>query len=343
MLSSQHFVRLTRLLASLPLLCGVSLAWCQVQTVTASLPTQASAKWPVQAVRFIVPFPGGASTLDTVIRLVTPEVSRTLSVPVFVENKPGAGTVIGVDAVAKSTDRHTFGGVANSLTVNQTLVTHLPYNTTTDLQPVILMARTANVLAVRPDLPIHDLRELIAYAKQNPGKLSYGSFGNGTTPHFAGEMLKSMAGIDMVHVPYKGSAPAVVDVASGQVDMMFDGIPSLLPHIKSGKLRPIAAVSIKRNSTLPELPTFTELGYPTMVASVWYGLMAPAGTPPFVVDYVNLALNKTLAEPELQKRLEDGGAIVMPGSPADFGAFMLKDYARWGEVIKKAGISTRSN
>jgi tripartite-type tricarboxylate transporter receptor subunit TctC len=157
----------------------------------------------------------------------------------------------------------------------------------------------------------------------------------------SGELFKTETKLNMVHVPYKGSAPAVVDVASGQVDMMFDGIPSLLPHIKSGKLRPIAAVSVKRNSQLPELPTFTELGYPSMVASVWYGLMAPAGTPQAIIDKVNAAMNKTLAVPELQKKLEDGGAIVMPGTPKDFEAFYLKDYARWGDVIKKAGISTK--
>ena len=149
--------------------------------------------------------------------------------------------------------------------------------------------------------------------------------------------------MNLVHVPYKGSAPAVVDVASGQVDMMFDGIPALLPHIKSGKLRPIAAVSVKRNSQMPELPTFTELGYPSMVASVWYGLMAPAGTPTTAIATVNAALNKTLALPEIQARLEENGAIVMRGSPADFGEFMTRDYNRWGEVIRKAGISTKAD
>jgi tripartite-type tricarboxylate transporter receptor subunit TctC len=153
-----------------------------------------------------------------------------------------------------------------------------------------------------------------------------GGDGTGSAPHLSGELLKTEAKINMTHVPYKGSAPAVLDVASGQVDMMFDGIPSLMPHIKSGKLRPIAAVSLKRNSLLPDLPTFTELGYPSMVASVWYGLMAPTGTPVAIINQINAATNRTLASPELQKKLEDNGAVVMRGTAADFGAFMTKDH-----------------
>ncbi len=336
MLSSQHFVRLTRLLASLPLLCGVSLAWCQVQTVTASLPTQASAKWPVQAVRFIVPFPGGASTLDTVIRLVTPEVSRTLSVPVFVENKPGAGTVIGVDAVAKSTDRHTFGGVANSLTVNQTLVTHLPYNTTTDLQPVILMARTANVLAVRPDLPIHDLRELIAYAKQNPGKLSYGSFGNGTTPHFAGEMLKSMAGIDMVHVPYKAQGPALNDLLGGNIDLMFGNLPDFLPHIQSGKLRTIGTTYLTRAPLAPGIPTIAEQGLATFETDSWYGVVAPRNMPADAIALMNSQLNQALQEPLIRKNLADRGIEIIGGTPAAFGEHIQSEIAKYAQIVNSS-------
>ncbi len=298
--------------------------------------------FPDKPVRLIITVPpGGAS--DFVARSMSESFAKALGTPVLVENKAGANGTIASAFVARApADGYTLlqAGISTH-GIGPYFYENLTYEPFKDLIPVGAIAEFPIILAVNAQLPVHSVKELIALARSK--NLSFASAGTGSAPHLSGELFKIATNIDMVHVPYKGSAPAVVDVASGQVDMMFDGIPSLLPHIKSGKLRPIAAVSIKRNSTLPELPTFTELGYPTMVASVWYGLMAPAGTPPFVVDYVNLALNKTLAEPELQKRLEDGGAIVMPGSPADFGAFMLKDYARWGEVIKKAGISTRSN
>jgi len=215
----------------------------------------------------------------------------------------------------------------------------LPYAPFKDLISIGAIAEFPIILTVNAQLPVQSVKDLIALAKTK--QLSFASAGTGSAPHLSGELFKTETNVNMVHVPYKGSAPAVVDVASGQVDMMFDGIPALAPHIKSGKLRPIAAVSLKRNSQMPDLPTFTELGYPSMIASVWYGLMAPAGTPQAIIDKVNAAMNKTLAVPELQKKLEDGGAIVMPGTPKEFEAFYLKDYARWGEVIKKAGISTK--
>ena len=200
-----------------------------------SFGSSAQTNWPNgQTVRVIVPFPGGASTLDSVVRTVTPDISKFLGSPVIVDNKPGAGTVIGVDATAKATDNLTVGGVANSFTVNQSLIKTLPYSTTKDLQPVVLMARTANVLAVKSTLPVNNLKELIDYAKKNPGKLSYASFGNGTTAHFAGEMLKSMAGIYAVHIPYRGQGPALTDLIAGNVDFMFGNLPDFLPHIKSG-------------------------------------------------------------------------------------------------------------
>ena len=298
--------------------------------------------YPDKPVRLIITVPpGGAS--DFVARTMSESFAKALATPVLVENKAGANGTIASAFVARApADGYTLlqAGISTH-GIGPYFYENLTYEPFKDLISVGAIAEFPIILAVNAQLPVHTVKELIALARSK--NLSFASAGTGSAPHLSGELFKIATNIDMVHVPYKGSAPAVVDVASGQVDMMFDGIPALLPHIKSGKLRPIAAVSIKRNSTLPELPTFTELGYPTMVASVWYGLMAPAGTPQSIVNYVNLALNKTLAEPELQKRLEDGGAIVMPGSPADFGAFMLKDYARWGEVIKKAGVSTRSN
>ncbi len=306
---------------------------------TAQNTTSDAAKFPDKPIRLIITVPpGGAS--DFVARALSEGFAKELGTPVMVENKAGANGTIASAFVARApADGYTLlqAGISTH-GIGPYFYDKLTYDPFKDLIPVGALAEFPIILAVNAQLPVNSVKDLIALAKTKP--LSFASAGTGSAPHLSGELFKTEANIELVHVPYKGSAPAVVDVASGQVDMMFDGIPALLPHIKSGKLRPIAAVSIKRNSLLPDLPTFTELGYPTMVASVWYGLMAPVGTPTAVVNYINTALNKTLAIPELQKKLEDGGAIVMPGTPAAFGAFMQKDYARWGQVIKKAGIST---
>jgi len=307
--------------------------------VNAQTAASDSGKFPDKPVRLIITVPpGGAS--DFVARALSEGFAKELGTPVLVENKAGANGTIASAFVARApADGYTLlqAGISTH-GIGPYFYDKLTYDPFKDLIPVGALAEFPIILAVNAQLPVNSVKDLIELAKKK--NLSFASAGTGSAPHLSGELFKTEANIELVHVPYKGSAPAVVDVASGQVDMMFDGIPALLPHIKSGKLRPIAAVSIKRNSLLPDLPTFTELGYPTMVASVWYGLMAPAGTPEPVVQYINTALNKTLAVPELQKKLEDGGAIVMPGSPADFGAFMQKDYARWGQVIKKSGIST---
>ena len=304
----------------------------------ASATASAQPTWPTQPVRFIVPFPGGASTLDTVVRLVTPEVSHTLGAPVYVENKPGAGTVIGVDAVAKATDGHTFGGVANSFTVNQTLVRNLPYDSTRDLAPVVLMARTANVLAVRPDLPIHDVQELIRYARANPGKLSYGSFGNGTTPHFAGEMLKTMAGIDMVHVPYKAQGPALNDLLAGNIDVMFGNLPDFLPHIRAGKLRALGTTYLVRAPLAPEIPTVAEQGLPGFETDSWYGIVAPASTPAGTIARMNTLVNQALQEPAVRQNLADRGIEIIGGTPATFGEHIRNEIAKYAGIVKSANM-----
>ena len=299
---------------------------------------QSETQWPGQPLRFIVPFPGGASTLDTVVRLVTPDVSKLAGQSVFVENKPGAGTVIGVDAVAKATDKHTFGGVANSFTVNQTLVKSLPYSTSKDLVPVILMARTANVLAVRADLPVNNLQELIAYAKQHPGKLSYGSFGNGTTPHFAGEMLKSMAGIDMVHVPYKAQGPALNDLLGGNIDLMFGNLPDFIAHIRSGKLKAIGTTYLTRAPLAPEIPTIAEQGLPKFETDSWYGIVAPANTPQASIDKMNAWLNQALADPQIKKNLSERGIEILGGSAAVFGQHLQSEISKYAEIVKSSNM-----
>jgi len=300
--------------------------------------TASPSSWPTQPVRLIVPFPGGASTLDAVVRLLGAEVSRDLATPVIVENKPGAGTVIGVDAVAKATDRHTFGGVANSFTVNQTLVKNLPYKTLEDLVPVILLAKTANVLAVKPSLGINNLQELIAYAKKNPGKLSYGSFGNGTTPHFAGEMLKTMAGIDMVHVPYKAQGPALTDLLAGNIDLMFGNLPDFMPHIKSGKIKALGTTYLTRAPLAPEIPTIAEQGLPTFETDSWYGIIAPASTPQIAIEKMNASFNKSLQDPALKRNLAERGIEIIGGTPAEFGKHLNVEVAKYAEIVKTSNM-----
>ena len=300
----------------------------------------ASSTYPDKPVRLIITVPpGGAS--DFVARTLSERFGKELGTTILVENKAGANGTIASALVARAApDGYTLlqSGISTH-GLGPYFYENLSYAPFKDLISIGAIAEFPIILAVNSQLPVQSVKDLIALAKSK--QLSFASAGTGSAPHLSGELFKNETQVALVHVPYKGSAPAVVDVASGQVDMMFDGIPALLPHIKSGKLRPIAAVSIQRNSQLPELPTFTELGYPSLVASVWYGLMAPAGTPKEIITRINVALNKTLAVPELQKKLEDAGAIVMPGTPENFESFYLKDYARWGEVIKKSGISTK--
>lgn len=300
----------------------------------------AQSNWPSgQTVRVIVPFPGGASTLDSVVRTLTPEMGKALASPVIVDNRPGAGTVIGVDATAKATDGNTVGGVANSFTVNQTLVKNLPYNTTKDLQAVILMAKTANVLAVRPGLPVNNLKELIAYAKKNPGKLSYGSFGNGTTAHFAGEMLKSQAGIFVVHIPYRGQGPALTDLLAGNIDMMFGNLPDFLPHIKSGKLKAIGTTYLTRAPLAPEIPTIAEQGFPKFETDSWYGIVAPASMPKDRVDKVNAAINQALQDPAVKKNFSDRGIEIIGGTPAKFSEHIQAEISKYAQIVKNSGMT----
>lgn len=299
----------------------------------------AQANWPNgQTVRIIVPFPGGASTLDSVVRTLTPDISKSLGSPVIVDNKPGAGTVIGVDATAKATDNLTVGAVANSFTVNQSLIKNLPYNASKDLQPVVLMARTANVLAVKASLPVNNLKELIEYAKKNPGKLSYASFGNGTTAHFAGEMLKSMAGIFAVHIPYRGQGPALTDLLAGNVDFMFGNLPDFLPYIKSGKIKAIGTTYLTRAPLAPEIPTIAEQGFPTFETDSWYGIVAPSSMTKDAVDRMNQSINKALQDPAVKKNLGDRGIEIIGGTPAKFQEHIQSEILKYERIVKSANM-----
>lgn len=288
--------------------------------------------------RVIVPFPGGASTLDSVVRTLAPEMSRALGVPVIVDNRPGAGTVIGVDATAKATDGRTVGAVANSFTVNRTLVKSLPYDTVRDLQPVVLMARTANVLAVRSSLPVSTVAELIDFAKKNPGKLSYGSFGNGTTAHFAGEMLKQQAGVFIVHIPYRGQGPALTDLLGGNIDMMFGNLPDFLPHVRSGKLKALGTTYLTRAPLAPDIPTVAEQGFPGFETDSWYGIVAPASMPREVVERINAAINRALDDAATSRNLAERGIEKIGGTSARLGEHIRTEIAKYARIVRDSGM-----
>ncbi len=314
-----------------------TLAWI-ILTLGAANGWAQTPAWPVRPVRIIVPFPPGGSTMETTVRMIAQDMPKSLGRQVLVENRPGAGTVIGVDAAAKSTDGHTFAGVANSFTVNQTLVKDLPYDTLKDLQPVVLLARTANVLAAHPSVAPGTLKELVAYAKRNPGKLTYGSFGNGTTAHFAGEMLKTMAGIDMTHVPYKGQGPALLDLLAGNIDIMFGNLPDFMPQIRAGRLKAYGTTFLHRVPQANDIPTIAEQGYPGFETDSWYGIVAPVATGKDVVARMNAEFNRGLADPALRSTLVERGLEPLGGTPEQFGAHIRSEIAKYAQIVKVAKI-----
>jgi tripartite-type tricarboxylate transporter receptor subunit TctC len=315
--------------AALFFLCSAA-AWTQQPT--------APSAWPTRPVRVIVPFPPGGSTMEMVVRLLTQEMPKSLGRQVLVDNRPGAGTVIGVEMAAKSTDGHTFVGVANSFTVNQTLVKALPYDTLKDLQPVILMARTPNVLAAHPSVAPATLKELLAYAKKNPGKLTYASFGNGTTAHFAGEMLKTMGGVQMVHVPYKGQGPALADLLAGNVDVMFGNLPDFLPQIRAGRLKAYGTTFLQRVPQASDIPTIAEQGFPMFETDSWYGMLAPSSMPPEAVARMNAELNRALSEPALRRIFVERGLEPIGGTPEKLGDHIRREIAKYAQIVKQANI-----
>ncbi|MGQ3227145.1 MAG: tripartite tricarboxylate transporter substrate binding protein, partial [Hydrogenophaga sp.] len=264
----------------------------------AALPmlARAQAAWPARPVRIVVPFPPGGTT-DFVARLVGTELAKTLGQPVVIENKPGAGTVIGVDTVAKAApDGYSFVCVANSFAANQTLVRKLPYDTLKDLRPVALMGMSEHVLATHPGSGLKTLADLRDQAKARPGTLSFASFGNGTSAHLSGEMLKLQMGLDIVHVPYKGQGPALTDLLGGQVTMMFGNWPEFRGHVEGGKLVALGMATAQRSQYAPNIPTLAEQGV-AIESNSWNGLLAPAGTPDAVVQRVNAEVNRALAGP----------------------------------------------
>ena len=293
--------------------------------------------WPARPVHWIISFPPGGAN-DIVARIIGQHLSDDLGQQFVIENRAGAGGNIGMQsALSSAPDGYTIAFVGPNNAISATLYEKLPFDFIRDSVPVAGMLRLMNVMAVHPSFPAKTLPEFIAYAKANPGKVNFASAGIGTSPHMSGELLKSMAGINIVHVPYRGAAPALTDVLAGQVPVLFDNLPSTLPHIRDGGLRALGVTATKRAPTLPDVPTMAET-LPGYEASVWYGIAAPKATPPEIVDKLNHAVNATLADPKVQARLADLGGEVMPMTPAEFGTMVANETEKWGKVIRAAGI-----
>ncbi len=292
-----------------------------------------------QPFRIVVPFAAGGGT-DLIARVLGSGMAQGLGQTVIVDNKPGAGTVIGSDAVAKSApDGYTLLIATFAHAVNPTLQAKLPYVQATAFTPVSLIGRSPNVLVVRPDRYYRTVADLIADARRTPGKLTYGSFGNGTSAHLAAELFKSMAGVELTHVPYRGAGPAITDLLGGQIDMMFSTAASVAPYVHSGKLRAIAVTSAQRSPAMPSVPTIAESGVPGYVAESWYGIYAPAGTPAETVARLNGALRQAAASDTFKRRGEDEGLVTTASPPAELTRYVEAEQARWQKVIRDARIT----
>ena len=307
-----------------------------------ALPLAAFAQaWPSKPIRFVVPFaPGGTS--EIVARSVAHELSAQLGQSVYVENKAGgAGTIAMGDVRNAPADGHTIIlGHVGVLAVNPYAMKNHPYDVNKDFLPVALLARVPNVFVVNAEtVKARDLKEFVAMAKANPGKLNYGSAGNGSSGHLATEYLKMAAGLDVQHVPYKGTGPMLQDLLGGRIESTNAGAPALLPHIKSGKLRAIAVGSAKRIPALPDVGTVAEAGYPDFETSQWYGVIVRAGTPPEVIAKLNAAINQALQSSSVTQRYANDNAVAEIGTPEQFGAFIAKEQARWRDVVRKANIT----
>lgn len=295
--------------------------------------------WPAKPIHWISPWaPGGGN--DVLSRSIAGEISKTLGQPVVVENRPGASGVIGTDLVAKAPpDGYmlTLGAPATHATA-PSMYPNLPYDPVRDFTPITLVGTVASVLVVHPSIPATTLAELIAYLKANPGKVNYSSVGNGSMQHLSAELFKQYAGVDIVHVPYKGTSPALVDLTAGRIQLAFETMPAVLPLVRSGQLKAIAVTTPKRSSLMPEIPTLDEAGLKGFDATIWYGVFGPAGMPREVTGKLNQAIVSALRTPELAKRLTDLGADVSAGTPAELGDFLGEQIAKWTIFIKQKGI-----
>ena len=294
--------------------------------------------YPARPIKWVVGYPAGGTT-DILARLIGQWLSEHLGAQVFIENRPGAGNNIGTEAVINAPpDGYTVLLVNPANGINASLYRKLNFDFIRDIAPVAGLTRVPNVMEVNPAVPAKTVQEFIDYAKANPGKINWASSGNGTSVHLSGEMFKMMTGVDLLHVPYRGAAPALTDLISGQVQVMFDNMPSSIEHIRAGKLRALGVTTAKRSPALPDVPTVADT-VPGYEASAWFGMGAPKGTPPEAVNKLNKAINAALADPNIQARLADLGGIVMAGTPADFGQVIVEETEKWAKVVKAAGVS----
>ncbi|SPU54342.1 Bug family tripartite tricarboxylate transporter substrate binding protein [Bordetella trematum] len=299
--------------------------------------TTVHAAYPDKPVRIVVGFSAGGTT-DVIARLMAKELTAQLGQSFVVENKPGGGSNIATDYVARAKpDGYTLLFVAVTSAINQTLYSNVNFDLVKDFTPVALGAKVPNVLVINPQVPVNSVQELVKYAKDNPGKLAFASSGSGTSIHMAGELFKQSAGIDVLHVPYKGSAPAVTDLIGGQVQYMFDNMPSSWPHVQSGKLRALAVTTKDRSTSAPDVPTMKESGFESFDVSSWFGLIAPAGTPPEVIQTLNAAMVKGLDNPDVLKAYESLGAVAEKTTAEEFGAFIKSEVEGWAPVVKASG------
>lgn len=295
--------------------------------------------YPVKPVRFVITFPPGGPT-DTIVRLIGQRLTDAWGHPMILDNRGGAGGIVGTEIVARAApDGYSFlVGTAGGMTINPALQPKLPYDPFRDFAPVGMLVNNPQILVAHPAVPARTLKDLVALAKAKAGQLNFASAGTGTATHLGLELLKITAGFDAVHVPYKGGAPAVTDLIGGQVHLLWVSIPSVLPHVKAGRLRALAVSTAKRSASAPDVPTVAESGYPGFEYSNWNALFAPAKTPTAIVTKVNAAIVKILGEAEIAQKLSSQGADPAPGSPEDLARYMRTDFERWKKVIRNAGI-----
>lgn len=305
---------------------------------SAATPSFAQDDWPARHITMIVPFPAGGTT-DIFGRLVADAIGKKFGQQVVVENRGGAGGNIGSAAAAQAEpDGYTIlVGTVGTHAINQSLYSSMPFDPIADFTPLSRIATVPNLLVANPQRPFQTVQQLIDYAKANPGEVEYASSGNGTSIHLSGELFKTMAGVDMLHVPYKGSAPALTDLLGNQVAIMFDNLPSAIQHVRAGTLRAIAVTSAGRAAELPDVPTIAESGLDGYEATSWFGVFVTAGTPEPVVTKLNAAIVEALRDPAMVQKIKDLGGTPVPESPDDFAAFIKSEAAKWGEVVKASG------
>lgn len=307
-------------------------------SLSAIVSTPATAQsYPAKAIRLVVPYPPGGGT-DIIARIVGQRLSANVGQQVIIDNRGGAGGTIGTDIVAKSpVDGYTILMAPTSHVINPSIYSKLPYDTVKDFAPITLAASATIVLVTHPSLPVKSVKDLIAFAKSRPGEINFGSAGNGTVFHLAGELFKRQAGIDMVHVPFKGGGPTIANLVGGQISVAFETMLALSPHIKAAKVRGLAVTSVQRSSVMPELPTIAELGFPGIVAENWYGVYAPAGTPKEIITRLHGEIVKILRMPDIKERFQSQGTEVVGNTPEQLAEYIQSEMIKWSKTAKEAG------